>query len=173
MFTLYAAPRNKTKQIHLQRANVYSMQCTSTKHHFQNSKLYAAEFQSPYHYMLCIALAMTTMSYSESMSKSLSSTRQLNPPELDGSPSYIKEVVIFLKLSCVIDMTLSSRFLELSLELFFLPIMKCCQWAKSRRDVYNTTIRIVVIIVAWLFKGKIICGGRDVRSCIIQSIAIT
>ena len=71
---------------------MYSRQCTSTKYLFQNTKLCAAEFQHPYDYMLCTALAMTTTNHFESELESISSNRQLGPPEPDGNQDRADEL---------------------------------------------------------------------------------
>jgi hypothetical protein len=83
------------------------------------------------------------------------------------------EAVIFLKLSHIISLALSGRFLKLFLVLFLLPIAWGHVWAESwRRIVRDTIIRIVVRVVAWLLMGITECGGRDVRSCIMRSVVI-
>jgi hypothetical protein len=88
-------------------------------------------------------------------------------------PLHIIEAVIFLKLSRIISLTLSGRFLKLLLELFLLPIAWGHMWTKSRRRIVrNTIIRIVVRVVAWLFMSRTECGGKDVRSCIMRSVVI-
>jgi hypothetical protein len=51
---------------------------------------------------------------------------------------HIKEAVIFLKLSHIINLALSSHFLELLLEFFLLPIMRGRMWAKNWRT--NVTL---------------------------------
>jgi hypothetical protein len=89
-------------------------------------------------------------------------------------PLHIIEAVIFLKLLHIISLALYGRFLKLSLELFLLPIAWGHMWAKSRRRIVRyTMIRIVVRIVARLFRGRTECGGRDVWSCIMWSVVIT
>jgi hypothetical protein len=69
-------------------------------------------------------------------------------------PLHIIEIVIFFKLLCIISLARSGHFLKLLLELFHLPITRGCMWAESqKRNVCNTIIRIVVTVVARLFRG--------------------
>jgi hypothetical protein len=83
------------------------------------------------------------------------------------------EAVIFLKLSRIISLALSGRFLKLLLVLFLLPIAWGHMWTESRRRiVHNTIITIVVRVVGWLFMGRTECGRRDVRSSIMRSMVI-
>jgi hypothetical protein len=88
-------------------------------------------------------------------------------------PLQIKEAVIFPKLSRVIVLTLSGHFLELSLELFFLPIRSGHLWAKSwGRSVCNAMVQIAVIVLAWPFMYHNECGRKDFASCILRIVII-
>ena len=83
------------------------------------------------------------------------------------------EAVLFLKLSYVLGLTLSCRFLQLSLVLFLLPIAWGIMWARSRRRIVrDPMIRLVVVVIGWLFIGRTECGGRDVSSSMLRSMVI-
>jgi hypothetical protein len=92
---------------------------------------------------------------------------------MNHDPLHTIEAVIFLKLSRIISLALSGRFLKLSLVLFFLPIAWDHMWAESRRRIVcDTIIQIVVRVVGWMFMGITERGRKDVRSCIMRSVVI-